>query len=759
MNYAYALTRRLLTLATLLAASCPIIARPLLVAPKQRLAIPQLIQGSNPGDYPTYYHAAVVDGDSLLVSASRVVDTDGNRSEGTYLFQRGANGRWAYVKPLVEGPMGNPLINGNLATVQVSTQVLVFELGSSGWTQTATFTPTQPNSYAFRIDDGAIYLEPRSTNSSQCAPSVQQWRKVGSLWQVIATIGPQHCGTDQSVVDVNDGRAVRFLPVVGTQQPAPEIYAQSTPAWSLVGHWPPSPPIPGYVSSYGYYGSLSGNLGYADPGFLFRDSGGNNWASAGRLYEPESELSLDTFGGKLRGNSLFVFGQEQDYEIPSHDEDFPSEWTTVRLYRPRADGFFDYFAKLSTDYDVWSWNASEDGTRVAAISPRDNYGLEEPTLLYVFEIPATATFPGTQQDNFESGNYSKWTATVGQFAVAQTNVTRVLRQSSVAGDAKTYLTAIDWTDQSIEADIRPTAFNGTDRWFGLAARRTDDQNYYYVTFRQPSTVSIRRMRNGAVTELARDFTREPFVPGQSYRVRLEAVGDQLAAFVNGFPVTHAKDSAFTHGHPGLVSYRASFDADDVIVSSGTRLLYRFDTYRRLWSPGWNSLSQGTWQFVIEPSDDVDEHGDTRSTVLRQSDTSGDVKWFSKNPIGNQVVSARVRPMGYGTTTGTNDAWLGLAAHAVDAQNYYYVSLRRRNELSLRRMVNGQVQVIATVPQAVTLNTWYDLRLEIIGVDIRAYVNGDLKISAKDPTMTGGGRTAMLMYKTAADWYHYIAYQP
>jgi hypothetical protein len=70
-----------------------------------------------------------------------------------------------------------------------------------------------------------------------------------------------------------------------------------------------------------------------------------------------------------------------------------------------------------------------------------------------------------------------------------------------------------------------------------------------------------------------------------------------------------------------------------------------------------------------------------------------------------------------------------------------------------------VQVIATVPQPVALGTWYDLRLEIIGVDIRAYVNGDLKISAKDQNMTGGGTNAILMYKTAADFYHYIAYQP
>ena len=77
----------------------------------------------------------------------------------------------------------------------------------------------------------------------------------------------------------------------------------------------------------------------------------------------------------------------------------------------------------------------------------------------------------------------------------------MLRQSSLAGDAGANLTAIDWTDQSIEADIRPLEFAGNGRWFGLVTRRVDAQNYYYVTFRSPDMISLRRLRNGVVTEL------------------------------------------------------------------------------------------------------------------------------------------------------------------------------------------------------------------------------------------------------------------
>jgi hypothetical protein len=96
-----------------------------------------------------------------------------------------------------------------------------------------------------------------------------------------------------------------------------------------------------------------------------------------------------------------------------------------------------------------------------------------------------------------------------------------------------------------------------------------------------------------------------------------------------------------------------------------------------------------------PSDDVGEFNEYRSYALRQSDSSGDAKWFSKITAGNQVISTRVRPMAYGTTTGTNRPWVGIAARVIDDKNYYYVTLRGSNEFSLRRVVNGQVQILGT----------------------------------------------------------------
>ena len=58
----------------------------------------------------------------------------------------------------------------------------------------------------------------------------------------------------------------------------------------------------------------------------------------------------------------------------------------------------------------------------------------------------------------------------------------MLRQADTQSPAThtAMLDASNWTNQSIQADIRPLAFAGSDSWHGLATRYRDADNYYYV---------------------------------------------------------------------------------------------------------------------------------------------------------------------------------------------------------------------------------------------------------------------------------------
>ena len=98
------------------------------------------------------------------------------------------------------------------------------------------------------------------------------------------------------------------------------------------------------------------------------------------------------------------------------------------------------------------------------------------------------------------------------------------------------------------------------------------------------------------------------------------------------------------------------------------------------------------------------------------------------------------------------------ARYVDASNYYYMTVRSSNTLSLRKVTNGAVTVLATVPLTVSKDTSYALRLEAVGNQLRGYVNGRLLVEATDTTHARGMGGAV-MFKTSADFLDYRAYQP
>jgi hypothetical protein len=256
-----------------------------------------------------------------------------------------------------------------------------------------------------------------------------------------------------------------------------------------------------------------------------------------------------------------------------------------------------------------------------------------------------------------------------------------------------------------------------------------------------------------IKELALGHAPEPFVLGRSYRVRLESVGDQHAAFLEGVPRAFIKDSTHTHGHPGIQGYLESFETDNVVVTGGTRLLTVHDGLENFFNSGAYTRGTGTGTWVEHA---IDDEQSSFHFYLRQTTTSGDARIFSRTPLTNQVVSARLRPITFGAS---QEAWFGVAARVVDANNYLYLTARRNNQLSLRRLVNGTVQVIATVPVTVATNQWYDLRLEVVGNLVRAFVNGDLKIETSATGLPAAGRSGVLMYKTSADLWLWTTHRP
>jgi pectate lyase len=136
-------------------------------------------------------------------------------------------------------------------------------------------------------------------------------------------------------------------------------------------------------------------------------------------------------------------------------------------------------------------------------------------------------------------------------------------QTSTAGTARS-MTGIATTHQSVRVKATPSAFNGSDRWFGVMARFVDPDNYYYLTVRSNNTVSLRRLKDGAITVL--DTAPVNVSLGTTYSLRLEAIGSSLRGYVNGTLLVEAKDATFASGKYGLVTYKTAASFDDFLAT-------------------------------------------------------------------------------------------------------------------------------------------------------------------------------------------------
>jgi hypothetical protein len=363
--------------------------------------------------------------------------------------------------------------------------------------------------------------------------------------------------------------------------------------------------------------------------------------------------------------------------------------------------------------------------------------------VYIYDLPTTFTQPATLQDNFEDGSASDWTPSAGSsFAVVTTTTSRVYRQSSTAGNATSLWNNTTRQNQSIEADIKPTGYSTVtgDKWFGLVTRYTDAGNYYYVTIRNNNTVLLRKIVNGTFTTLA--SANLTVALNRSYRVRLEAIGTRLRLFVDNRLLAEASDRSHRQGQAGVITFRTRADYDNIIVSANPQtplVSFTFgndeDTV-----PIWQKLGTWTNNFV--------------DTTYDQSSTAAGAHAITGIATTNQVVHARVRSTG---AAGTNN-WFGLATRFRDANNYYYVTLRNNNTVSLRRLVSGAITELDSAPLTITTGTWYRLRFEAVGNLLRVYINDVLRLEATDASHASG-RYGAVMYRTAAQYDTLQAFEP
>jgi pectate lyase len=167
-------------------------------------------------------------------------------------------------------------------------------------------------------------------------------------------------------------------------------------------------------------------------------------------------------------------------------------------------------------------------------------------------------------DNFEDGVADGWTTYQGSWSVV-TDGSFVYRQSGLSSKYRSAAGSTGWTDYAVQARVKPTRWNGTDRFAALAARFRDGRNTYLLALRSSNRVALLRIVGGGTTTLASaTFTVSL---NTWYTLRLEVNGTTLRGLVNGTPLVTATDAAFSSGRVGGATDYASAHFDDFVVTT------------------------------------------------------------------------------------------------------------------------------------------------------------------------------------------------
>jgi len=717
-------------------------ARPLVVQESARIGNP------DPTNFPYFAADVAIDGDDAIATLERYFDApeggdprDLEHDVAVHLFHL-TNGKWAPVRQLVLHHHGvfqsfeSGLAMRNGIAALALNPLYVFERRNGDWVSASITGVDRDNPGDSISIDGARILFGGS--SGQWMGKLYEKNSAG-VWGPVSTLLGDYRGGDMEFtggpVDISGDRAIVLSPYTEDEPPP------ATPSVTVYRDWGPPDR---FLRQSDIRNSDSAPLGFeavirGDEIFIAGDN-----RSGTRVYRPAPSDAWEEFD-KLQpldshmGGGVTTVMEKNQLFLLQRNWNAEREAYVINVFRKSGTEPYEHVATL----------VSSDGTSLG------NFGISTRRVMAscgneacYFELPTSFSQPAPIQHTFAAASLTGWSTSAGSaFSIVRRGISQVLRQSDTASPTihTAVLTASNWTNQSVQADVRPLQFAASG-WNGLATRYRDAGNYYFVRV-TGSDISLRSNVGGAITTIS--SVRAAILLNRPYRLRLESIGTRHRVYVNGLPVLDADDTALASGRAALLTQQSSAEFDNVVASPTPATILFAQDFTTSGGPTdlWSFSGIGLWR----------QSGSGSNFVLAQSSVAGAARAVIGVPTDDQSIDVRARPTTF-AGTGGGDRWFGVMARYVDDSNYYYLTLRNSNTASLRKLTNGAITVLGTYSLPVTVGTWYRLRIEAVGTQIRAYVNGFLVGEATDSTHARGA-AGPITNRAAVDFDDYRAIQP
>jgi hypothetical protein len=167
--------------------------------------------------------------------------------------------------------------------------------------------------------------------------------------------------------------------------------------------------------------------------------------------------------------------------------------------------------------------------------------------------------------DFESGGAAGWSKSGGTWSVVADG-SQVLQQSDTSSArAREFAGDTSWTNYSVQARVKATAFGSSSGVVALAARAAGATKMYRLSLTGGNRVQLEAM-NGSTVKVLGSLS-QTISTSSWYTLRLAVSGSTISGTVNGASVGSATDTSITAGRIGLLTEAAAGRFDDVVVDS------------------------------------------------------------------------------------------------------------------------------------------------------------------------------------------------
>ncbi|OAA28221.1 hypothetical protein UG55_1006194 [Frankia sp. EI5c] len=167
-------------------------------------------------------------------------------------------------------------------------------------------------------------------------------------------------------------------------------------------------------------------------------------------------------------------------------------------------------------------------------------------------------------DDFADGDSVGWSKSGGNWSVLNDG-TSAYRQNNLNSElARAFAGSTGWTDYSLQARVRPLAFDGTARYVGIGARTAGSTEFYRLALLNTNQVQLQAVSGSLITVIG--SAARTVNTGTWYTLRIDVAGSRISGYLDGALVGSGDDRSIAAGRISLQTFHATATFDDVLVS-------------------------------------------------------------------------------------------------------------------------------------------------------------------------------------------------